>query len=229
MQASRAPLSVAIIIPVFNESELVVDALQRLSSLRRPGLDIIVVDGGSDDDTAALATPLADAVLLSPPGRASQMNTGAAASSSDWLFFLHIDTRFPDNILTIIDSLSSASHWGFFRVRLSGSRPVFKIIAAMMNWRSQLTSVATGDQLIFVRRELFMRQRGYADIPLMEDVELCKRLRRIAKPLCIAARVTTSSRRWQQRGVLRTIALMWWMRLAYWLGVAPQRLARWYR
>lgn len=227
MQSTSLP-RLSIIMPARNEAAHIVASLLPLQSLRGE-LEIIVVDGGSTDDTAALATPLSDQLLKSPPGRARQMNAGAAAASAETLLFLHADTQLPANFMQLIaQALGEEKRWGRFDVKLQPSSPLLHLVARMMNWRSRLTGVCTGDQGIFVQRRLFTELGGYADLPLMEDIELSKRLRRYNKPVCLQPALTTSSRRWQQHGTLRTVVLMWWLRALYWLGVSPQRLAKWY-
>lgn len=220
-------MKLSIIMPVRNEAAGIVDALTPLQPLRGE-LELILVDGGSSDDTVALAAPLVDQLIQSAPGRATQMNAGAAIAQGEWLLFLHADTQLPTNFLELLPAADAASQWGRFDVRLSPSSPMLRVVAWMMNWRSRLTGVCTGDQAIFVRRALFEQVGGYAPIPLMEDIELSKRLRRHGRPLCLHERLTTSSRRWQQNGTLRTIALMWQLRLRYWLGADPRDLARRY-
>lgn len=212
----------SIVVPTLNEAGGIAAALTRLEPLRGRGAEVIVADGGSDDGTIDLAQPGADKVVDAPRGRASQMNAGAAAASGDVLLFLHADTILPDGA----DALIQASHaWGRFDVRIDGRHPVLRLVAAMMNLRSRLTGVCTGDQAIFVRRSLFAEVGGYPDIPLMEDIALSKVLRRRASPACLANRVITSGRRWETRGVMRTIVLMWRLRFDYWRGVDPRDLA----
>ena len=188
--------------------------------------EIIVVDGGSRDGSRQACAGLVDCFVDSPPGRARQMNAGAAVATGDILLFLHIDTVLPEDglalILTQFERLSVL--WGRFDVRLSGTHPAFRCIAFMMNLRSRVSGVATGDQAIFVRRAVFEQVGGYADMPLLEDVALCKTLRRLAPPACLRAKVVTSSRRWEQHGVARTVTLMWWLRLLYVLRVPPATL-----
>lgn len=219
---------ISIVIPVLNEATRLQVCLQALQPWRDDGA-IIVVDGGSEDDSAALAAPLADRVLRSAPGRALQLNVGAASAGGDYLLFLHADTRLQITPAAMRDILESGPGWGFFRVRLSGADWRFRVIERFMNWRSRITRVATGDQALFVSRQLFDAVGGFANIALMEDVELCKRLREAAPPVVVSVPVTTSSRRWERHGVLRTVALMWYLRLRYWLGADPGQLARWYR
>lgn len=218
----------SLVVPVLNEAAELVGRLSALQPWREHG-EIIVVDGGSDDDSVALALPLADRVLQSPPGRATQLNHGASRATGEYLLFLHCDST--PNILpaAFCESLHERPRWGFFQVRLSGQDWRFRIIESFMNWRSRLTHVATGDQGLFVTRHLFEALGGFADIPLMEDVEFCKRLRRQGNPVVLMPPVTTSSRRWERRGVLRTVLLMWRLRLLYWLGADPAELARVYR
>lgn len=222
-------MKLSIVMPVRNEAADIVQALLPLQELRS-ALELIVVDGQSQDATRLLAQPLADQLLESSPGRARQMNTGAAAAQGDWLLFLHADTRLPDGFISLLqEAQDSGADWGRFDVQLEPSSALLRLVARMINLRSRLTGVCTGDQALFLRRRLFEQLGGYAEIPLMEDVELSKRLRRVSRPFCIATPLTTSSRRWQQHGTLRTILLMWRLRLLYWLGVAPERLAESYR
>lgn len=217
----------SIIIPCLNEADQIGELLHSLRPLRSRGAELIVVDGGSADGTLDIAAPLADRALAAARGRAAQMNAGAAVASGDVLLFLHADTRLPPDADTAVaQALECPGRcWGRFDVRISGPHLLLRVVAAMMNARSRWTGIATGDQAIFVTREAFGRVGGYAEIPLMEDIALSKRLKPLAHPLCLRARVTTSGRRWQQHGVLRTILLMWRLRLAYALGADPERLA----
>jgi rSAM/selenodomain-associated transferase 2 len=220
----------SIIIPVLNEAAGIEAALERLQPLRRRGHELIVVDGGSEDDTAQRVRPLADRVLMAPRGRARQMNAGACEASGEVLLFLHADTRLPEDAeQLIVGGLRERGlAWGRFDVRIEGSHWLLRPTALGMNMRSRLTGVCTGDQCIFVYRDRFVQLGGYPPIALMEDIALSKMLRRLSRPLCITARVTTSGRRWERDGVLRTILLMWWLRLRYFLGASPARLARIY-
>ena len=188
----------------------------------------MVVDGGSSDTTLAEAAAGGAEVISTDPGRAVQMNAGAAAATGDYLFFLHADTRPSINATQLQCELETQPEWGFFRVRLSGSQWMFRVIERAMNLRSTLSSVATGDQMLFITKALFERSGGYRDIPLMEDVEYCKRLRRIARPRVVAQVVETSSRRWEQKGIAITVIQMWLLRLAYFFGVPPTRLKAYY-
>jgi rSAM/selenodomain-associated transferase 2 len=216
-----------IVIPVLNEESIIVELLSTIAE-NFPTAQITVVDGGSTDNTVSRALPLAHLLLTSAPGRSAQMNLGANASANDYLIFLHADSLPSFDETVLVKALSDAPPWGFCRAQLSGSRRAFRVIEWAMNIRSRLTGIATGDQMFFVKRELLLSMGGFADIPLMEDIEVCKRLRSHAKPLLIAHPVRTSSRRWETKGILRTVVLMWWLRLAYFLGVSPLRLWRTY-
>jgi len=222
-------VKLSIIVPALNEAAGIERALLPLQPLRARRHEVIVVDGGSDDATRRLALPLADRVLRAPRGRALQMNAGAACAQGEGLVFLHADTQLPEAADRAVAAALGESPWGRFDVRIVGRSPLLGVVAWAMNLRSRLTGIATGDQAIFVRRTVFESLGGYAAIPLMEDVELSRRLRAIGRPACLEARVATSARRWEARGVLRTIALMWRLRLAYWLGADPARLAERYR
>lgn len=221
---------ISIIMPVMNEAAQIVDTLKVLQYCRQAGHEVIVVDGGSQDATCTLAQPLADKVLTSSAGRAVQMNTGAEYATGQILWFLHADTHIPSNVLDeVMQAQASGRRWGRFDVQLSGKHLLLRVVETMMNWRSRLTAVATGDQGIFIERTLFEQVGGFPAIPLMEDVAMSKRLRRQGRPFCSRVRLITSSRRWETRGVLPTIFLMWQLRLAYFMGVSPQVLADRYR
>ncbi|MCP5357550.1 MAG: TIGR04283 family arsenosugar biosynthesis glycosyltransferase [Pseudomonadales bacterium] len=217
---------ISIIIPVLSEPEALRQHLPALQALRHDGHELIVVDGGSDEDSRQVCASLVDVWQPSAAGRAVQMNAGAALATGDILLFLHIDTLLPEDAMTLLQARFAEQSvlWGRFDVRLSGRRVMFRVIESAMNLRSRLTGVATGDQAIFVRRETFARVGGFPAIPLMEDIALSKLLRKRAWPLCLKARVMTSSRRWERHGVWRTMALMWRLRLLYVLGVSPSTL-----
>ena len=220
-------MRLSIVVPVLDEAEGIAAHLAALATLRANGAEVIVVDGGSTDATCEIAEPLSDRVVVAPRGRATQMNAGAALASGDVLVFLHADTRLPPNADRLIAAAFTGGGrlWGRFDVEIEGRHPLLPLIAGLMNLRSRATGIATGDQAIFVTREAFREVRGYPDIPLMEDVALSCALKRLSRPACIAQRVTTSGRRWESRGVLRTIATMWRLRLAFFLGASPRRLA----
>lgn len=223
--------ALSIVIPALNEAAGIVATLQALAPLRERGAEVIVVDGGSRDATAELARPLADRVIDGPRGRARQMNAGAAAASSSSLLFLHADTRLPDSADALIARALATGPlaWGRFDVRIEGRSRMFPVIGALMNRRSRWSGIATGDQAMFMTRAAFDAAGGFPDQPLMEDIELSSRLKRLRAPVCLRERVITSGRRWEQRGVWRTIVLMWRLRLLYALGVRADRLAAWYR
>jgi len=224
-------LKLSIIIPSLNEAENIVATLEPLQCLRKRGHEIILCDGGSTDNTTELSKTLVDHCVSSRPGRATQMNSGANKAVGDVLCFLHADTRAPENIDQLISSALNNSHkfWGRFNVRLSGSHWYFRIIESMMNFRSCLSGISTGDQGIFVCRNIFFKMSGFNDIPLMEDIEISKRLRKITRPLCInKATLLTSSRRWEQNGIFKTVFLMWKLRLQYFIGIPPSKLVKLY-
>jgi rSAM/selenodomain-associated transferase 2/rSAM/selenodomain-associated transferase 1 len=222
-------MMLAIIVPVLNEGDTLAARLQALQPFRKRGAQLLVVDGGSTDASATVAAPLADQVLAAPRGRAAQMNAGACATRADTLLFLHADTRLPvDADVLIAAALQAGFGWGRFDVQIAGAHPLLPMVAAFMNARSRITGIATGDQAMFVRRAVFNAVGGFAPQPLMEDIDLSRRLRRVSEPVCLAARVATSGRRWDQHGLWRTIVLMWRLRAAYLLGASPQALARQY-
>jgi len=219
----------SIIIPVLNEALTLPSCLEALQPLRQQA-EIIIADGGSRDATVTIAEALADRVVLAPKGRALQMNAGARLAKGDILLFLHADTVLPDNALRLIEQhLARGGQWGRFDIRLRGRPALLKIIAFMMNWRSRLTGIATGDQVIFVRRQAFFGVGGYPEIALMEDIALSRLLKAIGPPLCLRAKVTSSGRRWEAFGVFRTILLMWSLRLRYFFGADPAELAELYQ
>ncbi|MGH8582985.1 MAG: TIGR04283 family arsenosugar biosynthesis glycosyltransferase [Gammaproteobacteria bacterium] len=220
----------SIIIPTLDEAETIVSTLTALQAAREAGCEVIVADGGSADGTPARCTGLVDRLLCAPSGRARQMNAGSALASGEYLFFLHADTRLTiEHVGLAIRRLEEAGRaWGRFDIRLSGTHPLLRVIERLMNLRSRWSGIATGDQVLFVRRPVFERVGGFAQIPIMEDIEVCKRLKRLGPPLCLRERVVTSSRRWERYGILRTIALMWALRLGYFVGLSPRVLVRYY-
>ena len=220
----------SIIVPVLDEATGIASALAPLQPYRADGTcEVLVVDGGSRDATVAVAAPLTDRVIAAPRGRASQMNAGAKAAAGDVLVFLHADTRLPEGALSAVErAFAGGARWGRFDVRIQSEGLLLALVARMMNVRSRLTGVATGDQAIFVRRDEFAAAGGFPAIPLMEDVALSDALKRRSRPACLREQVLTSGRRWARHGALRTIVLMWRLRLAYALGADPHRLARRY-
>src|SRR5258706_7401266 len=207
--------------PALDEAAVIGRTLASLAPLRARGHEVIVADGGSADATREIAAPLADRVLAAPRGRARQMNAGAAAATGEVLLFLHADTMLPAHAPELISEAMKDHPWGRFDVAIEGRSALLAVVGFFMNQRSRLTGIATGDQAIFVRSDEFT---GFAEIALMEDVAFSKAMRRRAAPACLRARVRTSGRRWERRGVLRTVVLMWRLRLAYFLGAAPDEL-----
>jgi rSAM/selenodomain-associated transferase 2 len=221
---------VSIVVPALDEADNLARLLPDLAR-RWPAAEVIVVDGGSADDSLAVVRRHAGARgLVAPRGRARQMNAGARAAGGDVLLFLHADTRLPDGALEAIGAALAdpAVAGGRFDVSLDSARPILRVTAALMSLRSRLSGIATGDQAIFVRRPVFEALGGFPDIPLMEDVAFSRGLKRRGRLACLRLRVTTSARKWQREGALRTVLLMWALRLLYVLGVAPARLHRWY-
>lgn len=222
--------TLSIIVPTLNEATQIGATLQKLSPWRARGAEVILVDGNSIDDTVELARDVVDQVVVSESGRAIQLNAGARVANGDIVLFLHADTLLPAPPVREFDAaIASAScQWGRFDVRLDSPGLAFRIIEKMMNWRSRISGIATGDQAIFIRRELFEAVGGFPLIALMEDIELCACLKKNSQPVCIRATVTTSARRWQGSGIAATVIKMWCLRAAYFLGVSPRRLGDWY-
>ena len=228
-----APVRLSVVLPVLNEAAGLGAALQALAALRARGTELIVADGGSRDHSAALAQAGGAQLVNAPRGRALQMNAGAAQAHGEvlLLLFLHADTQLPaDADVLIREALASGSRvWGRFDVSITGRPAMLKLIAALMNLRSRLTGIATGDQAMFMTRAAFEAVGGFPAQPLMEDIEMSRRLLKLSRPACLRTKVQTSGRRWENRGVWRTVLLMWRLRWAYWRGAAPERLAELYR
>jgi rSAM/selenodomain-associated transferase 2 len=221
------PLS--IIVPTLNEGGTIVTTLLTLQPWRGHGCQVIVVDGGSRDGTPDRVAKLADRLIVSPPGRARQMNAGASVAAGEAFWFLHADSNPPREAVPVLCAVLRDAGWGRFDVRLSGGHPLLRLVERAMNLRSRWTGIATGDQGLFVRREWFEQVGGFPDIELMEDVVLSRRLKRLGPPACLDSVLQTSSRRWERNGIVRTVLLMWGLRLAFALGAAPASLARRYR
>jgi len=219
-------MRLTVIIPALDEAPTIGGTLATLAPLVARGVEVVVVDGGSRDATARIAREHGARVAVTGRGRARQMNAGAAHASGDVLLFLHVDTRLPEGAIALLQQafVQPAVQWGRFDVRLSGAHPAFRLIETMINLRSRVSGVATGDQALFLRAGLFHAIGGFPAIPLMEDVAITKTLRRLSRPLCLRERVTTSSRRWEQHGIVSTVLLMWWLRLLYVCGMSPARL-----
>lgn len=224
----RAP-RLSIVIPVLNEAPMLTLHLMALQTLRAQGVEVIVVDGGSGDDSVRRAKPLADRVLSSPPGRGVQMNLGAQHASAPALLFLHADTHLPIGAVEQLLHALNTHDWGRFDILLAGNSRWLPLISKMINQRSRLTGIATGDQGIFVRASTFQAIVGFPEQPLMEDIELTKRLKRVSPPACLTAKVISSGRRWDQFGAWKTVRLMWRLRYRYWRGVSATQLAKEYR
>ena len=223
-------LRLSIIVPTLNEAGIIAATLSALAPLRRRGHEVIVVDGGSDDGTLAFCQGHSDWAFVAARGRACQMNAGAARAGGDVLLFLHADTCLPQQADALVcEALERGAAWGRFDVRIDGPLQMFPVIATLMNWRSRCTGIATGDQAMFVRRLVFDRLGGFADMALLEDVDLSRRLRLQSAPARVRQRAVTSGRRWEARGLWRTIWLMWWLRWHHWRGVPAHELAKAYR
>ncbi len=224
-------MEVSIIVPVLDEALALPALLTRLLPLQQRGCELLLVDGGSKDGSAGLAMSAGATLLHAQRGRARQMNAGAAHASGEALLFLHADSQLPEDALALVTAaLSGKTHsWGRFDVRIAGRPAMLRVIGFMMNLRSRCSGIATGDQAIFVRRIVFESVGGFPDQPLMEDIELSQRLRKLSWPVCISQRVITSGRRWETHGVWRTMLLMWRLRWQYWRGVPAQQLAKTYR
>jgi rSAM/selenodomain-associated transferase 2 len=229
MPTTEAP-PLSIVIPVLNEAALLRTFLTGLRA-SFPSAELVLVDGGSRDHTVRIALREGATVLMSAPGRSRQMNLGAAAARAEWVLFLHADSRLTfgeADVRRELESAAGRNAWGFFSVKLKGRSRLLPVVAWLMNRRSRLTHVATGDQGLFLRTDAFRRLGGFAAIPLMEDVEICKRLRRLSAPLCSRLTLVASDRRWDEQGAMLTIIRMWALRLAYWCGVSPERLWQYY-
>ncbi len=223
-------IALSIIVPTLNEADGIVGHLAPLQPLRQRGTEVIVVDGRSTDGTVALAAPWVNVVVPGQRGRAAQMNAGARLARGNVLLFLHADTKLPESAdLLIAQACGDEGRvWGRFDIAIEALHPLLRVVAWSMNWRSRLTGIATGDQAMFVRRRAFETVGGFPELPLMEDIALSRKLKSIGRPRCLRERAITSGRRWEKRGVLRTILLMWRLRAGYWLGADPGRLAQAY-
>lgn len=214
---------------MLNEVHAIRSCLSGLQAFRARGNEVILVDGGSTDETIALAKPLTDQVVCCAPGRASQMNAGASVANGDVLLFVHADTILPDDVDILLRGIPFNDHtWGRFDVRLSGNFWPFRVIEFCMNLRSRLTGIATGDQAIFISRQCFVNTGGFPEIALMEDIAFSKILRKLSTPVCRHEKVITSSRRWEKYGLVRTIIGMWYLRAMYYFGCDPANLAKHY-
>lgn len=219
----------SIIVPMLNEAEQLPELLAHLQHWQQRGCEVLLVDGGSHDQSAERAETDGFRVLRSPAGRGAQMNAGAAQAQGAVLLFLHADTRLPSAAdLQVIEAMQQR-HWGRFDIQLSGDRRMLRVIAFFMNGRSRLSGIATGDQALFIERATFIALGGFAEQPLMEDIEISKRLKQIGRPYCLRSKVVSSGRRWMTYGVWPTVYLMWRLRWAYWRGVSAEQLAKDYQ
>lgn len=219
----------SIVIPVYNESDNIEKCLNNLQILRQQSVQVIIVDGGSDDNTLSKASSLSDIAIQSDKSRATQMNKGAAMATGDYILFLHVDTVLPDNVIEKFNNFDiNKVCWGRFDIKLSGNQFLFRVIEKCMNIRSRLTGIATGDQVIFVYKEIFQQVNGYPGIELMEDIAISKTLLKISKPVCLKEKVISSSRRWEKNGIIKTILHMWILRLLYFFDFDTKKLARMY-
>ena len=222
-------MKLSFVIPTLNEEAYIRSCLEPLQWYRNRGHEVILADGGSTDDTLVIAKPLVDRIIISERGRARQMNAGAETASGDVFLFVHADTKLGADVVELFaEKIHSVRAWGRFDVRLSGAHPMLRIIEFLMNLRSRWTGIATGDQVILVTRTLFRECGGFHDVPIMEDVEMSSRLLRFCRPICLRTKVVTSSRRWEQNGIMRTVMKMWYLRLIYFFGADPEMLARKY-
>ena len=242
---TAVPITLSIVIPLLNEADNLPRLMGHLAHLNPAPYQVILVDGGSTDNSVAIAKELIEIlidsstsvisgqvidwqIIESAAGRALQMNAGAELATGDVLLFLHADTQLPNHAIADITSAVRQAAWGRFDVRLDSSAWMLKVVSQMINWRSRLSGIATGDQAIFIKKPLFKQLGGYPQQPLMEDIELCKRLKAIGKPACLRSKVITSARRWQQYGTWRTIGLMWHLRFDYWRGVSADNIKQRY-
>ena len=242
---TAVPITLSIVIPLLNEADNLPKLMGHLAHLNPAPYQVILVDGGSTDNSVALAKELIESLIDSSPsvisgqvidwqiiesaaGRALQMNAGAELAMGDVLLCLHADTQLPNHAIADITSAVRQAAWGRFDVRLDSPAWMLKVVSQMINWRSRLSGIATGDQAIFIKKPLFKQLGGYPQQPLMEDIELCKRLKAIGKPACLRSKVITSARRWQQYGTWRTIGLMWHLRFYYWRGVSADNIKQRY-
>ena len=221
-------ISLSIIIPVRNEASHLPSLLNALQKRKSDNTEVIVVDGCSEDDTLNVICQKKNRILRSEPGRAQQMNTGARHAKGKYLWFLHADSKVDFDFESIIESGLKNKKWGWFNIRLSNTKIIFRVIESMMNYRSKITSVATGDQGIFIHKNIFIEQGLFPSIALMEDVKFSKKIRSSESPFISDTPLETSARRWEENGPIRTIFKMWTLRLLFFLGASPNWLDKQY-
>jgi rSAM/selenodomain-associated transferase 2 len=222
-------VKLAVLVPMLNEGRAIAPTLRALRT-GAPTAEIIVADGGSSDDSVAIARTLANSVIVARRGRARQMNDGVAAADGDVLAFVHADTLVPTDFASQIEAAldDPTVVGGRFDVRLDAAPPAYWMLSTLINWRSRVMRSATGDQAIFVRREVFERLGRYPDLEICEDIAFVRSLRRAGRLACIRARVITSARRWQSHGIIRTVFRMWIIKALFLLGISPAWLKRHY-
>ncbi len=223
-------MHISIIIPVLNEEATVEQFLTPLThQCKEHGYELLIVDGGSTDNTVAIAEHYGR-VIHSAKGRATQMNMGAKIAQGDVLLFLHADTLLPHTAFAAIEQVLTSSKVvaGAFRLRFDCDSLPYKLVAFSTNLRSRLSNIFTGDQAYFVRTESFRAVGGYPDQPLMEDLEIIAPLRKIGNVVLLPQYVTTSARRHQKIGLLRSVLFMWYLRTLYTFGTSPLRLQQMY-
>ena len=227
LRSSHTDLEVTVsaVVPVLNDAEALARLLADLRGI--PDFEVVVVDGGSQDGSVEVAES-ADVLVTSSPGRGHQIRAGVDHASGEWLWFLHADSRVSRAVIAALRGRMASPGWGFCRVRLDGPGWPLRVVETAMNWRSGITAIATGDQGIFAHSRLLEAIGGVPSLPLMEDIECCRRLRRLAPPRRLEQALVTSARRWQHDGTTRTVLLMWWLRLRYWAGADAAELARRY-
>lgn len=219
---------ISLVVPVFNEEKLLPEQCKKYRLLQKQGVEVVIVDGGSTDSSIDIIKKNKLTLLQSSCGRAWQMNVGADYCSGSSVLFLHVDSDVPGNFLEYLDIISQAP-WGFFYLTLSNTNWIFRLVSSGINFRSNVYKVATGDQGIFVRADIFKETGGFRNIELMEDIDLTRRLKKYYNPLIIPEKIVSSARRWESRGVIKTAFLMWFLQLAFKVGVSPKRLLRWYK
>lgn len=221
----------SIVIPVLYEQRTIAGFLEDLGRVRDYSrCELIVVDGEPDGGTIREISGDGVVTMISPPGRARQMNAGAAVARGDVLLFLHADTRLPAGALAEVERALAGADAGAFRLSFDSNRFIYRVMAGFVTIRAHWNRLPYGDQALFMRRRYFEQLGGYSDIPILEDVDIVRRIRRSGGRLeIIKSRVRTSCRRMEAEGIFRRVTLNWMMTVLYNLGVSPHKLARFYR